>query len=222
MCGKIAIVVAFCTAAAHPAAASAAGPLAGALPSGVYRYAVRADAKTTATSTVTIARGTSLEVTEAAALQGESVNTSRALDPVTFATRSWSGINGDGTTDTVTVTMQGAQYRHARSVTSLDAPARAPAAVFDFFVAEFVTLPAMLAATGATSYAEYCVCIGGFQRKLVSVVPASAPRPPGVPPQDRSVALSADGKTVTLWYDPQTFVLQELDLPQERLSYVRL
>lgn len=80
----------------------------------------------------------------------------------------------------------------------------------------------MLATTGATAYTEYCVCIDGFQRKIVSVVPAAAPRPANVPPDDGSVALAADGVTVTLWYDRPTFVLRELDMPKERISYVRL
>lgn len=41
-------------------------------------------------------------------------------------------------------------------------------------------------------------------------------------PGDVAMALRAEGKTVTLWYDPQTFIMRELDFPQERISYIRL
>lgn len=205
---------------AAPAGRADAAP--GALPSGTYRYAVHADGKTTASSTVVIEHGPSLVVTESVDLQGDSVKTTRTLDSTTFATSFWSAENGDGTSDTVAVTSQGATYRHGATTTKLAAPAQAPAAIFDFFVAEFATLPAMIQATGANRYDEYCVCIGGFQTKAVSVIPASAARPPGVPASDASIALSAEGETVTLWYDPQTFLLRELDMPKEKISYVRI
>jgi hypothetical protein len=89
--------------------------------------------------------------------------------------------------------------------------------VFDFLVAEFATLPAMIHATAATRYNEYCACIGGFEAKAISIVPASARRPAAVPPGDAAIALTSGGETATLWYDPQTFILRELDLLRERI-----
>ncbi|MGC1379855.1 MAG: hypothetical protein WA814_02385 [Candidatus Baltobacteraceae bacterium] len=188
------------------------------LPSGTYRYAVHSDGKTTATSTVTIAHDAmSVTVTETVDLQGETYRTTRRLDPATFSTISWSGPD-----DAVTIGSKSATYRSTKTTTTLAAPVDGPAAVFDFLVAEFSTMPAMLHATGARQYNEYCVCIGGFQAKAISVVTATAPRPATVQPSDVAIALNAEGETATLWYDPQMFVLRELDFPRDRISYVRI
>lgn len=206
------------------AAALAAAPArATILPSGTYRYAVHSDGKITATSTVVISHdASSLTVGEVVDLQGESEKTTRTLDPVTFATLSWSGQN-DHDSDTVTLTGKNATYRHAAQTTTLEAPAAgAPSAVFDFFVAEFATLPAMIHASSANRYNEFCICIGGFQVKPISIVPATASRPAGALAGDAAIALTAEGETASLWYDPQTFILRELDFPRERISYIRI
>jgi len=190
------------------------------LPDGTYRYAVKADGKQTATTTVTISHdASSVTVKETIGLDAQKLTTTRVLDPQTFSTRSWSA---DDPPTTIAVSAKSATYTDGKKTTTLDAPASAPAAVFDFFVAEFVTLPAMIHATGADRYNEYCVCLTAFQTEAVAIVPPDAARPAGALPGDVAMALRAEGKTVTLWYDPQTFIMRELDFPQERISYIRL
>ena len=198
----------------------AAGTPAGVVPPGTYRYAVRSEGQIRTTSTVVISRdAASVSVAESMPLGGETEHTTRLLDPVTFATRSWTG-SSDGSSDTVTVATGSATYRHRGASTTLAAAGNGPAAVFDFMVAEFVTLPAMIHVTGAAHYAEYCVCLTAFEAKSIAVVPASAPRPQAVPAEDDALALTATGETATLWYDPNTFILRELDLAREHISYV--
>jgi hypothetical protein len=190
------------------------------LPDGTYRYAVKADGKQTATTTVTISHdASSVTVKETIGLDAQKLTTTRVLDPQTFSTRSWSA---DDPPTTIAVSVKSATYTDGKKTTTLDATASAPAAVFDFFVAEFATLPAMIHATGADRYNEYCVCLTAFQTKAVAIVPPDAARPAGALPGDVAMALRAEGKTVTLWYDPQTFIMRELDFPQERISYIRL
>jgi hypothetical protein len=190
------------------------------LPDGTYRYAVESDGKRTATTTVTILHdASSITVKETTGLDKEKITTTRVLDPQTFSTRSWSA---DDPPITIAVTAKNATYKDGKKTTTLDAPASAPAAVFDFFAAEFTTLPAMIHATNADRYSEYCVCLGDFQTKAVAIVPPDAARPAGALPGDVAMALRAEGKTVTLWYDPQTFIMRELDFPKERISYIRL
>jgi hypothetical protein len=192
------------------------------VPSGTYHYAVYSDGKVTASSTVVIVHETSsVTVKETIDLHGETVQTTRRLDPLTFATLFWSGYD-DAHPDTITVASKSATYRHGGTTTTLAAQTDAPAAVFDFFVAEFSTLPAMIRMTVAARYNEYCVCIGGFEAKAISTAPASAPRPTVARPDDAAIALAAEGETATLWYDPKTFILRELDFPHERISYVRI
>ncbi len=215
--GRTAEVVAF---AAALAAATCAATHAAVLPDGTYRYAVRSDGKQTATTTVTISHdASSVTVKETAGLDAEKLTTTRLLDPQTFSTRSW---RVDDPPTTIAITAKSATYSDGKKTTTLAAPAEGPSAVFDFFVAEFVTLPAMIHATSAQRYSEYCVCLGDFQTKAVAIVPPDAPRPAGALPGDVAMALRAEGKTVTLWYDPQTFIMRELDFPQERISYIRL
>ena len=192
------------------------------IPSGTYHYVVHSDGKVTGRSTVVIAHeASSVTVKETVDLHGETVRTTRSLDPSTFATLSWSGYE-DTQLDTVTVANKSATYHHGSTTTTLAAPADAPPAVFDFLIAEFATLPAMIHVTGATRYVEYCVCIGGFEVKAISIGSASAPRPPAAHLDDVAIALTADAETATLWYDPHTFILREFDLPGERISYVQL
>jgi hypothetical protein len=193
------------------------------LPSGTYRYAIRVDGKTTASSSIVITHAAGVTVQETVAVEGDSESTTRTLDPATFATRSWAWQSDDKpTSETITITNAQATYRHADKATTIQAPAQAPAAIFDFFVAEFSTLPAMIRATGAKQYNEYCVCFTGFAAKAITVVSASEKRPAAVPAGDAALAIAADGLTITLWYDPQTLILRELDIPKERISYVRM
>jgi hypothetical protein len=195
---------------------------AGVLPPGEYHYVIYADGKVAGTSSVTIARTASaLTVNETVALQGETTRTTRSLDLQTFSTLSWSYANRP--TDSMTIASAGATYRHEGTTTTI-APAapEAPAALFDFFVAEYATLPAMIHATAAKRYNEYCECFSELKVDAIVIETATAARPVAVPPSDRAYALSANGKTVTLWYDPQTYVLRELDFPAQHISYVRI
>ena len=140
--GRTAEVIAFATAVA---AATCAATQAAVLPDGTYRYAVRSDGKQTATTTVTISHdASSVTVKETTGLDAEKLTTTRLLDPQTFSTRSWSV---DDPPTTIAITAKSATYGDGKKTTTLAAPAEGPSAVFDFFVAEFVTLPAMIHAT---------------------------------------------------------------------------
>lgn len=196
------------------------------LPSGTYRYAVFADGKKTATSTVIVAHDpTVITVRETIALeensQEQQPTTTRTLDPATFATQSWER-SGDDESSTITIEPMRATLRYGSKSKTLAAPAAGPAAVFDFFVGEFATLPAMLHATSATHYTEYCACGDNFDVDSIAVVAASSPRPPEVLAGDAGIGLTARGATATLWYDPQTFILRRLDFPKDHITYIRI
>lgn len=184
------------------------------LPSGQYRYAIKSEGKVAGTSIVTITRSaSSVIVEERVDKDGETLNTRRTLDPSTFTTLTWAGF-GEPPDDLVTITAKDALHFDRKSRKSdAVAPAimGAPSAVFDFLGAEFVTLPAMIYATGASRYNEYCVCFDGWQVAAVSVVRAGG----------ETIAVQLEDQKITLSYDPRTLVLRELDFPKEQIQYVR-
>lgn len=208
-------------------AATAAGSLrlAGVLPTGQYSYAIKSEGKVSATSVVTITRGaSSVIVEERFDKDGQVLETRRALDPSTFATLCWAAF-GEPPNDLVTITAKGATHvDRAKKASEVMAPAviGAPSTVFDFLGAEFVTLPAMIYATGVSRYNEYCVCFSGLQVAAVAVVPVPAANPSDGHAGDAAIAVRLENQTITLWYDPRTFVLRELDFPSEQIQYVRL
>lgn len=196
------------------------------LPSGTYRYAVFADGKKTATSTVIVTHDSAaITVRETIAFEESSAEqqptSTRTLDPTTFATQSWKRSAG-AETETITVEPTRATLRSGSKSTTLAAPGAGPAAVFDFFVGEFATLPAMIHATSATHYTEYCACMDNFDVVSIAVGPASSPRPPEVLAADIAIGLTAKASTATLWYDPQTFILRRLDFPKDHIAYIRI
>jgi hypothetical protein len=157
-------------------------------------------------------------VTETFERGGETAKTERTLDPVTFSTRTYNGENNE----TVRITAKGATYRGESVTETVSAPVSAPSAVFDFpFAGEFATLPAMITRAGVTRYNEYAPGMDHFEVATVSVLPANAARPSSVPATDKSIALDSSRTAGTLWYDPQTFVLREIDLTPG-ISYVRI
>lgn len=200
-----------------------------ALPSGEYHYVIYSDNKVAGTSSVTIAHTASaVTVNEAVILQGENVHTTRTLDPKTFSTLSWSGYN-DKPTDWITIAPTGATYKHqdangANAATTALAPAAAgaPAALFDFFVGEYVTLPAMVYATGANRYNEYCECFNELKVEAIAIGTAPTGRPTAMLPGDEGLVLTANGKSIELWYDPKTLLMGELDVPEQHIRYVRV
>ena len=61
-----------------------------------------------------------------------------------------------------------------------------------------------------------------FNAALMNAHPSTAQPPEGVPAADVGIAMTQDDATGTLWYDPQTFVLDEFDLPAARIVFKRV
>lgn len=81
----------------------------------------------------------------------------------------------------------------------------------------------MLHTIGATHLTVASIEYNGqLEAKTLSSSPATVRRPPTVPSGDAGVAVTFDGATGTLWYDPQTLVLDEFDLPASRVVVARV
>jgi hypothetical protein len=192
------------------------------LPSGVYRYAFYLEEKQTATSVITVTRSNgALLITESTTAQDEPATTIRTLDPVTFTTRRYELVT-KGPAATADVTATNATYRQGgdKPPTTVAAKVGGPAIIFDFFAGAFIGLPAMVHGMHGSEFNAYCDCFTGFDVKPATIVRTPAPRPPNVPATDAVAAFNLDDAVATVWYEPTTFVLRELDVPKPKLKII--
>jgi hypothetical protein len=202
-------------------AAGTAQPATSPLPDGIYRYVIIDGGKSVATSVIRVTRSHGdLVVEEHASPMEETESSQRRLDPTTFATRSYED-DSDGK-PVVTLTTDGttATLRQATSTTKISALPGAPFVVFDYFVASFFALPAVLREARTSTLSLVVVGAGQAQPMVASA--GAAERPAGVAATDASIAVTIEDTVATLWYDPQTLVLNELDLPRSRIFYRRV
>jgi hypothetical protein len=202
------------------ALAAAGGPPGGVLPSGTYAYEIFSEGKPVAKSTIVIHNENgSLLITEATALQGDPVATTRTIDPSTFATLKWV-MTTQGAEDTIEIASSAGVWRNGPQSKKLPQAVTGPSIVFDFFAGAYPLIPAMLHATGAKAFNVYCLCFTGFDVEPAAVVSATAAAPAGVPKTDASAAFEYDDAVVTLWYDPVTFILHAMDAPKAQFRIV--
>lgn len=197
-------------------------PVATPLPDGIYRYAVIDSGQPSATSAIRVSRSAGdLVIEEHASPMEENESSRRTLDPSTFALRSYTDASDGKPYFTLTIDGNTATaLRQGAPATKISALPRAPFILFDYFIGAFFHLPATL--HGVATSALSLVVLGGDSVVPLIVTAGSAKRPAGVPPIDASATVILDGATVTLWYDPATFVLDECDLPAARIVYKRI
>ncbi|MGC1380361.1 MAG: alpha/beta fold hydrolase [Candidatus Baltobacteraceae bacterium] len=211
------VLLAIALAAAAIAAASPESQRA--FPDGTYRYEMRLGGRPIGSSTMVVSRsGGILTVGESASLAGAALVTQRTIEEPAFSTISYR-TNAGGPV-VVTVLGNEARLTHGESSTKISAAPSAPFFVSDNMAAGFAQIPATLHATGEQQLTMACVC-GTFLALPVHVLAGQdAARPAGVPARDAVVAVSMEGATATLWYDPQTYVLDRLDLPSQAFAIV--
>lgn len=84
----------------------------------------------------------------------------------------------------------------------------------------FFILPSQVRAWNAQAFTAVSPMFGrGAAIALDSALKPS--RPAAVPPNDVAISVS-DPVAFTLWYDPATLIVDELDVPQQDAAYVRL
>jgi hypothetical protein len=202
-------------------------PLAGAtqpadtpLPDGTYRYVVIDSGKSGATSVIRVSRAHGdLVIEEHASPMEDTEWSRRTLDPATFATRSYSDIFDSKPAFTVAIDGRTAILAQA-TTTTISALPGAPLVVFDYFVASFFVLPATL--HGAATATLSVVTVGAEKAEPLIASTGIAKRPVGIPMADASIAVTMGDIAGTLWCDPHTLVLDELDLPAARIVYKRV
>jgi hypothetical protein len=148
--------------------------------------------------------------------------TRRTLDPNTFATRSYANDSDNRRILTVTIAGNSATLKQGAATTRLAAAPGAPFVVSDLFVGTMFQLPATLHAAKTTHLTLASLGFTGFKAEQLVASLSRASRPMNVPVRDSAVDVTSEGKTAaTLWYDPQTFVLDECDMPAIRFTFLR-
>ncbi len=191
-----------------------------ALPSGTYQCTTYDQGNAVGHSSIDVTQvNGSVQIAESTSLSDEPIESTRLLDPSTFSTLAYT-MTSQGASDTMDINAKAATQRDGANAKTLTPATVGPSIVFDFLVVEYVAMPAMIHAATNSAFNVYCVCFYGFEVKPAAIVPATAPRPSAVPVTDSAAAFDFDDGIITLWYDPASFVLRELDNPKARFRTV--
>lgn len=186
-----------------------AAPAASVLPDGTYRYDITIGGHSVGNSTIVIRRESgTIAIGESASLVGTAVVSNRKLDESTFATVSYAGEAG-GKRATVAVAGNALAVTQNGVSAKFSAPSDAPIVVSDNRIAGFAQIPATLQVTGAKKLTLACVCGGNFALLPITMMSDSG----GV------LTISIQSTTLALHYDPQTFVLQSVEIPAQSTAF---
>ena len=160
-----------------------------------------------------------MTIAESTSVQGTQIDTKRTIDPATFTTLAYA-VTTAGPNETIDLSANSAAYHYKGKTTQLDAPAAAHRSS-SISSSAGSQRSALMHATTAKAFNVFCICpFTGFEVKASAIVPATEPRPAGVPATDAEAAFDLDDGIATIWYDPATFVLHELDVPSAKIRIV--
>src|SRR5271166_6259001 len=211
------------------AAASATAAHAQALypPDGTYSYALRQGSTTVATSTVTVKRsGSVIGIHESESVQDPTLGTvqvsadqsvvAESLAPLSYSVENLAS----GKTTTVKLAMAGSTGAFYANGERLSVPVRllpdsqAMMVQDQTLVLSFLCLPGLVQSLKATALTQVAPTAGSIH--LMRVDPAPQVKPSGVPAADVGVGI-ASPVSFTVWYDPRTGVVDEIDVPSQSL-----
>jgi len=209
------------------AAATAAAPtLPPRPPDATYTYTLMLAGSTIGTSVVAIDGSTpgTIVVKESASFSVPrfTATTSVHYDAATLAETTYSGDfnlpNGPQHTDVtvksgvVSVSVGGSAGR-----TGLDIPADASAPlelIGDNLAGTGMLVPALLHATGAKAFT--LAVLSGGKAIVAKVGPDASERPAAVPAADASLSIDFAGLHEIFWYDPATYVVHDVLVPEQQ------
>ncbi|HME82339.1 MAG TPA: hypothetical protein VKF82_09710 [Candidatus Eremiobacteraceae bacterium] len=212
----------FAAIAAAAATAQAALP-----PDGTYDYSLRQGDSVIATSTVTVRRsGSVTSIRETQTVNQTAVGTVQLTADLTVIADSLTPLSFDGSTmssgktQEVKFAYSGGSGYFIQNGERLSVPVKmifgtqAMIVQDQSLVLSFLTLPAVLQATKANSLT---VAVPTASRIFaITVDPAPQNKPSGLPAADVAVAI-ASPIAYSVWFDPNTGVVDEIDVPSQSL-----
>jgi hypothetical protein len=204
---------------------------AGLMPDGTYEYTLKQGTNTVATSTVSVKRsGSVIALHEAETVMQTSVGAvqlsadesviAESLTPLSFSSTTVSS----GKTQEVKFTYANGSGYFTQNGERLTIPIRmlpgtqAMIVQDQTLVTSFLTLPAVLEATRASAFT---VVVPTASRTHAAALDAAAQtRPSTVAAGDVGIGIAAGaGSTAfSVWYDPRTGVVDEIDVPAQSLT----
>ena len=226
-----AIVVA---AAMAPAAADDVGTATTVLPDGTYEYSIAMGGVAVGSSTIVVTRiGENISLAAGTAYGPYRATTQTTLAPdLGYMTFSYGISSPDVRGGTYTAIVMNAGV--ASLVTGSETHPVRPGGftrfvVFDASIAPYFQMPA-LAKRGQSQEWSYpltllCAACWPFAGYPLTLAPSTAEAPPGTPHGDAALSVKVGGKhawwvpnAATLWYDPNTLVLDALSVPSQHLA----
>jgi hypothetical protein len=211
------------------ALASAAAAHAQALfaPDGTYEYMLKQGSTTVATSTVTVKRsGSVMGVHEAQAVQDPSIGPvqvsadlsviAESLAPLTFGVDN----TASGKTTSIRFAMSGNAGAFSHNGQRLSVPVRmlpdtqAMIVQDQSLVLSFLGVPGLVQGLKASSLTQVVPTAGATH--VMHVDPAPQAKPSGVPAADEGIGI-ASPVAFSVWFDPRTGVVDEIDVPSQSL-----
>lgn len=195
-------------------------------PDGTYEYRLTVGGSELGTSTVVISTtAAGIVVQERARFPQVNATASTSYDPATLAETGYAADFNlpRGSQHTAATFKRGSIGVHVpgQSVDIPADPANPLEIVADNLVGTTVMIPAILHASGARAFTLAMVS-GGGKAIAANVLLQSAPppRPAGVPVTDVSVAIDAGGLRETYWFDPASYVVDEIQIPSQAAQII--
>lgn len=195
---------------------------------GTYSYHATLNGQPSGTSSIVVTHiGTTTEIAETTSGTIDGINASakaamtlgNTLVPTAYS-GSYAGA-GQSATSSVSFSAATAQVTGPSGILSfaLIPPATHFAILDGALLAGFIALPAEMQ-TWSGAPAQAIAPVYGRSVTLALVSTAATPRPDDVPKIDATIGF-AGPYPFTLWYDPSTFIVDELDIPSQGIIVTR-
>lgn len=196
-------------------------------PDGVYDYALKQGSTTVATSAVTVKRsGSVIGIHEAQTVQDPTIGTvqvaadesviAESLSPLSFSADTMAS----GKTTSIKFAMSGNIGAFSQNGLRLSVPVRllpetqAMIVQDQTLVLSFLCVPGLVQSVKANSLTQVAPTAGSVH--IMRVDPAAQTKPSDVPAADTGVGI-ASPVAFSVWFDPRTGVVDEIDVPSQSL-----
>jgi len=197
------------------------------IPAGTYRYAATVAGKPVGSATITVTTGPPLQIGEqasgAGSAQAASGKALLTLGPDLAPTAYTGDYNTSGTPVTVAVSLTASAAKIGNASYALTGNAKHFVVVEAGMTAGLFALPAQMQAwnDGSVQLIVPAMADMGGTLAIAPDPSFSGTRPATVPAQDTALAIGGPFP-FTIWYDPSTYVPDEIDIPSQNAVVSRV
>ncbi len=207
------------------AAATASGAAAAALPDGTYTYVFRANGAELGRSLISVSHAASAVKTHEVVTLGKTFTVDQTLDPATFVPRTFDAIYPGAKPTAIHVSFApDAISETIAGVSGTKSLTPVAGAVGVLPLDSIVLSGFFIAAAEAKDSAS--APMTGISAGTETIIPLTlkraeaSTRPASVPAADPGYIMALPSGDVTIWYDPASYIPQDLEIPAQSLSIV--